>query len=595
MKDFLKYTMASCLGVFLAGAVFFFLFFAIIAGIIASTGGGGGKTTITTGSVLALDFTQYMPEQTNNLSKQSFDFSEHDVPGLHDVARLIRHAAEDKKINGILIENGLGGLGASSAKVILDALEDFKESDKFLAAYGDFYTQQGYYLASPADHITLHPVGTVDFRGFASYVPFFKGLLDKIGIDMQIYYAGNFKSATEPFRRTEMSPENKLQTREYLTDTYDMYLQDIADARQINVDSLKNMAWQFQIKSADDALRYKLVDEIGAKADCESWMNEKMGKGQNDRITYINIEEYASATPKHQTNLKAKDKIAIIYAEGDIVSGNDEYGVIDDGRYVKLLKDIRKQDEIKAVVLRINSPGGSILSAENIYRQLVGLQADGKKLVISMGDLAASGGYYLSAMADSIFAQPNTLTGSIGVFSLIPNPSRALDEKLGVRFDTVRTGPYSADFTVMFPWQEREHTYMQQRTDAYYELFLNKVAEGRDMTRDEVHAVAQGRIWSGKKALELGLVDKLGTLEDAIASAATLAGLEEYRIKEYPVFQNPLQKMITDLMDQNSSGTSAMFKTEIPQIMRFWQVVQSGEPQARLPWGLTPINSPTVV
>ena len=590
MKDFLKYTMASCLGVFLAGAVFFFLFFAIIAGIIASTGGGGGKTTITTGSVLALDFTQYMPEQTNNLSKQSFDFSEHDVPGLHDVARLIRHAAEDKKINGILIENGLGGLGASSAKVILDALEDFKESDKFLAAYGDFYTQQGYYLASPADHITLHPVGTVDFRGFASYVPFFKGLLDKIGIDMQIYYAGNFKSATEPFRRTEMSPENKLQTREYLTDTYDMYLQDIADARQINVDSLKNMAWQFQIKSADDALRYKLVDEIGAKADCESWMNEKMGKGQNDRITYINIEEYASATPNHQANLKAKDKIAIIYAEGDIVSGNDEYGVIDDGRYVKLLKDIRKQDEIKAVVLRINSPGGSILSAENIYRQLVGLQADGKKLVISMGDLAASGGYYLSAMADSIFAQPNTLTGSIGVFSLIPNPSRALDEKLGVRFDTVRTGPYSADFTVMFPWQEREHTYMQQRTDAYYELFLNKVAEGRDMTRDEVHAVAQGRIWSGKKALELGLVDKLGTLEDAIASAATLAGLEEYRIKEYPVFQNPLQKMISDLMDQNSGGTSAMFKTEIPQIMRFWQVVQSGEPQARLPWGLTPIN-----
>ena len=190
--------------------------------------------------------------------------------------------------------------------------------------------------------------------------------------------------------------------------------------------------------------------------------------------------------------------------------------------------------------LAINSPGGSILSAENIYRQLVGLQADGKKLVISMGDLAASGGYYLSAMADSIFAQPNTLTGSIGVFSLIPNPSRALDEKLGVRFDTVRTGPYSADFTIMFPWTERESNYLQERTDAYYELFLNKVAEGRGMTRDEVHAVAQGRIWSGRKAVEIGLVDKLGTLDDAIASAATLAGIEEYRIKEYPVFQNPL-------------------------------------------------------
>jgi protease-4 len=207
-----------------------------------------------------------------------------------------------------------------------------------------------------------------------------------------------------------------------------------------------------------------------------------------------------------------------------------------------------------------------------------------------MGDLAASGGYYLSAMADSIFAQPNTLTGSIGVFSIIPNPSKALDEKLGVRFDTVRTGPYSADFTVMFPWSEREHTYLQERTDAYYELFLNKVAEGRDMTRDEVHAIAQGRIWSGKKAVEIGLVDKLGTLEDAIEAAANLAGLEEYRIKEYPVLQNPLQKMITDIIDPGSSGVQSIMKTEIPQIMRFWQVVQSGEPQARLPYGIVPVE-----
>ncbi|MBP7238948.1 MAG: signal peptide peptidase SppA [Saprospiraceae bacterium] len=590
MKDFLKFTAASCLGFFLAGTIFFVLIIALVAAAVASTGGGGSTPALKTGSVLALDFTQYIPEHTNNLSSRSFDFNEKNIPGLHDIAGLIRHAAEDDKISGILIENGIGGLGASSSKVIQDALMDFKESDKFLAAYGDFYTQQGYYLASPADHITLHPVGTVDFRGYASYVPFFKGLLDKIGLDIQIYYAGNFKSATEPFRRTEMSPENKLQTREYLSDTYTMYLEDISEARHISVDSLKNMAWQFQIKNADDALKYKLVDEIGAKADCETWMNAKMGKDQNNRIEYISIEDYASATPAEPINFKAKNKIAVIYAEGEIVSGNDQYGVVDDGRYVKLLKDIRKQDDIKAVVLRINSPGGSILSAENIYRQLIGLQKDGKKLVVSMGDLAASGGYYLSAMADSIFAQPGTLTGSIGVFSIIPNPSRLMDEKLGIKFDTVRTGPYSADFTTVFPWTEREHNYLQERTDAYYELFLSKVAEGRDMTRDEVHAVAQGRIWSGKKAVELGLVDKLGTLEDAIASAATLAGIEEYRVKEYPVFQNPLQKMISDIMDQNSGGASAMFKSEIPQIMRIWQVAQSGEPQARLPWGLTPIQ-----
>ena len=587
MRDFIKFTFASCFGVFLALMAFFFILGVIIAAMVSAAGGSGSKAVVEKESVLMLDFSEPIPEQTNNLSSSTFSFEEHNIPGLHDIAGLIRHAAEDEKISGILIENGTSALGSSSAKIILDALEEFKESDKFIAAYGDYYTQQGYYLASPADHITLHPVGTIDFRGFASYSPFFKGLLDKLGLDIQIYYAGNFKSATEPFRRNEMSPENKLQTREYLADTYSMYLEDVAAARSVNVDSLKAMAWEFKIKSAEDALKYKLVDEIGAKADCESWMNEKIGKSQIERIHYVSIDEYAAATPITPSNYKAKDKIAVIYMEGEIVSGNKGYGVIDDGRYVKLLKGIRRDDDIKAVVLRINSPGGSILSAENIYRQLVGLKADGKKLVVSMGDLAASGGYYLSAMADSIFAQPNTLTGSIGVFSIIPNPARALDEKLGVKFDTVRTGPYSADFTIMFPWTERENTYMQQRTEAYYELFLNKVADGRHMTRDAVHEVAQGRIWSGRKALELHLVDKLGTMEDAIESAATLAGIEEYKVKEYPVFQNPLQKFITDLMDQNNEDASILAKSQLPQMMRVWEVIQSGEPQARLPFGLS--------
>ncbi len=590
MKDFFKFTLASCLGVFIAGGILFFLSIAVFAAIVAGMSGGGGKAVVRSGSVLKLDFTQYVPEHTNNVSASTFSLQEHDIPGLHDIAGLIRHAAGDPKISGILIDNGLGGLGASSARVILDALSEYKMSDKFLAAYGDFYTQPGYYLASPADHITLHPVGTVDFRGYASYTPFFKGLLDKIGIDMQIYYAGDFKSATEPFRRKDMSPENKLQTREYLTETYAMYLDDISTSRNIPVDELHKMAWEFQIKKAEDALAFGLVDEIGSRANCEAWMNSEMGKTPNQRITYITIEEYAAATPSEKVNLKIKDKIAVVYAEGEIVSGRKEYGVVDDGRYVKLLRDIRRQEDIKAVVLRINSPGGSILSAENIYRELIGLQADGKKLVISMGDLAASGGYYLSAMADSIFAQPNTLTGSIGVFSVIPNPAKALDEKLGVRFDTVRTGPYSADFTLMFPWSEREHSYLQERTDAYYELFLSKVAEGRDMTRDEVHAIARGRIWSGKKAVEIGLADKLGSLEDAIESAAALAGLEAYRIREYPILQNPIQKFISDLMDPKNAGVSSMIAGNVPEVLHYWKVIQSGEPQARLPWGFTLVD-----
>jgi protease-4 len=589
MRDFIKFTFASCLGVFLAMLAFLFFFAILVASIYSATGGGAGgkKVALEKENVLTLDFSQPIPEQTNNLDNNTFSFNEQNIPGLHKIVKLIHHAAEDDKIKGILIENGSSALGSSSAKIILDALEEFKHSNKFIAAYGDYYTQQGYYLASAANHIELHPVGIIDFRGFASYTPFFKGLIDKLGLDVQIYYAGNFKSATEPLRRNDMSPESKLQTREYLTDTYAMYLEDIAQARSIDADSLKALAWAFKIKSAEDALQYKLVDEIGSKADCETWMNEQMSKSRNERIHYVTIDEYADATPLPATNYKAKDKIALVYMEGEIVSGHKGYGVIDDSRYVKLLKDIRRQDDIKAVVLRINSPGGSILSAENIYRQLQALKAEGKKLVVSMGDLAASGGYYLSAPADSIFAQPNTLTGSIGVFSIIPNPARALDEKLGIRFDTVRTGPYSADFTVMFPWSERENVYMQQRTEAYYEQFISKVAEGRHMTHDAVQDVAQGRIWSGKKALQLHLVDKLGTLEDAITSAATLAGIQDYRIKEYPVFQNPLQKFIMDLMDQDNRNESLISTAPVTTMMQIWEVMQSGEPQARLPFGFS--------
>ena len=589
MGQFLKQILASCIGVFIAGVIFFFIILGFTAFLIAGAGGSAAKTTIATGSILTLDFTRHIPEHTNNVPTSPFRFEQQEIPGLHDIAALIRHAAEDDKISGILIENGLGGLRSSSAKVILEALQDYKASDKFLAAYGDFYTQEGYYLASPADHITLHPVGTVDFRGFASYTPFFKDLLDKLSLDVQIYYAGDYKSATEPFRRNEMSPENKLQTREYLNDTYSLFLEDIADARGISAEELTAIAWEFKIKNAEDALSYKLVDEIGSKADCELWMNNQLDKDPHHKVRYVSIDEYAAATPLLKPVLKTNAKIAVIYAEGEIVSGRNEYGVIDDGRYVKLLKEIRRQDDIKAVVLRINSPGGSILSAENIYRQLVGLQEDGKVLVVSMGDLAASGGYYLSAMADSIFAQPNTLTGSIGVFTLIPNPSRMLDEKLGVQFDTVRTGPHSSDFTLLFPWTQQEHEYMQKRTDAYYELFLHKVADGRDMTRDQVHEVAQGRIWSGQRAVELGLVDKLGMLEDAIESAANLADIEEYRIKEYPVFQSPLQKMISDLLDPNH-GQASMIQNGVTTLMSFWQAVHSGEPQARLPWGIQGVN-----
>lgn len=590
MKDFIKFTLASCLGVTLAFFAIGFIGVMMIAAIAASAGGSKSGKALNSDSVLTLDFSTDYPERKNNVETTSFSFSEKDVPGLHDIAGMIRHAAKDDKIKGIYIENGMNALGNSSSALILDALQEFKATDKFIAAYGDFYTQPGYLMASVADHITLHPVGTIDFRGFASYIPYFKGLIDKIGLDVQVYYAGDFKSATEPFRRTEMSPENRLQTKEFLDDVYGLYLQEVADSRGLPVDTLKSIAWNFGIKEANNALTKRLVDEVGTKADCEAWMNQQMGKDVLKKIETVTAEEYYLAYPGKSVNSDAKDKIAVVFAEGDIVSDQEGYGVIEDARYVKLLKEIREDESIKAVVLRINSPGGSILSAENIYQQLVGLKADGKKLVVSMGDYAASGGYYLSAMADSIFAQPNTLTGSIGVFSLIPNPSRTLKDKLGITFDTVRTGPYSSDFTTYFQWTERENKYMQDRVDAYYEMFLEKVSSGRNMTRDQVHAVAQGRIWSGRKALELGLVDRLGDLDDAMQAASTLAGIKDYRVKEYPIFQNPLQKMLTDFMENKSVSVNveADALKGIQPVVEVWEVMQKQEPMARLPFGFGP-------
>lgn len=590
MKDFIKFTLASCLGVTLAFLAFGFLSVMMVVMVAASAGGNKGGKPISKGSVLKLDFSKDYPERKNNIETTSFSFSEKDVPGLHDVADMIRHAATDEKIEGIYIENGMNSLGSSSSALILDALQDFKETDKFIAAYGDFYTQSGYLMASIADNITVHPVGTIDFRGFASIIPYFKGLIDKIGLDVQIYYAGDFKSATEPFRRADMSPENRLQTREFLEDVYSIYLEDVAEARGISVDTLRSIAWNFGIREANDALRYNLVDQVGTKSDAERWMNERMNKDQLKKIETVSIEEYYVSYPGKTNKTEAKDKIAVVFAEGDIVSDQEGYGVIEDDRYVKLLKEIREDESIKAVVLRINSPGGSILSAENIYQQLVGLKADGKKLVVSMGDYAASGGYYLSAMADSIFAQPTTLTGSIGVFSIIPNPSRTLKDKLGITFDTVRTGPYSSDFTTFFEWSERENEYMQGRVDAYYEMFLNKVSTGRNMTRDQVHEVAQGRIWSGRKAVELGLVDRLGDLDDAMQAAATLAGITEYRVREYPIFQNPLQKMLTDFMENKSVSVQVETKAfkGVEPILTLWRVMESREPMARLPFGMGP-------
>jgi protease-4 len=583
MRQFLKFTFASCLGVILASVALFFIFIIIGTSLMAS---GKQKTVVSNQSILQIDFANQIPERTNNISTTQLSWNAESVLGLHDIISLIEKAADDEKIKGIHLEPIRSTLGMAQAQLFLEALKDFKKSGKIITSYADYYTQPAYYLASAADQICINPIGVLDFRGIASYSPFFKDMLDAVGVKMNIYYAGDFKSATEPFRRNDMSPENRLQTKEFLNSVYSTFLEDIAAARGegLTGQKLKELAYGFLIQKPEDALEQNMIDMIGFKSDLDAWRKEKLDLEEDQKIIMLTPEEYATAV-SYKNLGSGTDRIAVVYAEGEIRDGKEVYGQIKDGQYVPLLEKIRKNDKIKAVVFRINSPGGSILSAEKIYQQIIALKEEGMKVVVSMGDLAASGGYYLSAPADSIFAAENTLTGSIGVFSMIPNVNELLEEKIGIHFDTVRTGPVSAGFTPYLEWTENEHQYLQRRTDHYYDLFLQRVSDGRNMTKENVHKVAQGRIWTGEKALQLGLVDAIGDLDDAVASAARLAGLDDFRIVEYPKFKNPMQKAIEDLLNPKSLQTeiiTSKVEQAIPAVKYFDVLQDIGIPQAKM-------------
>jgi protease IV len=422
-------------------------------------------------------------------------------------------------------------------------------------AYGNGYSQGGYYLASTADSVFIHKNGNVDFRGFAAFIPFFKEFLDNIGLDFEIYYAGDFKSATEPFRRNDMSEQNRLQLSEYIHEAYDMYLKSIGVSREMNPSELRELANNFRVQFAEDAFRYGLVDGIGSREDVYAKMGARMELGKDQRISLLVLEKYYLAS-KPKKNYSADHKIALVFAEGEINDAVGEVnGVIQGDRYAKILRKIRNDDKIKAVVLRVNSPGGSVMASAKILHEIKGIQAAGKKVVVSMGDYAASGGYYISCFADKIYAEPNTLTGSIGVYAMVPALDELLNDKLGIRFDTVGTGAYSTRFSPFFDWDEREDNYMQASTDRQYELFLQEVAQGRNMTRDQVHEVAQGRIWSGASAINKGLVDELGGLEQAIRTAQELAGIEEYRIEEFPYIKDQLTLFIEQMTGEKELTT----------------------------------------
>ena len=584
MGQFFKFLLASCLGIFVA----FFLLLAISGLVVSQIAKQAEKPKeIKPNTVLHLTFDNPIPEQTNNLELDPFDFKTRKVLGLQQVLNTLERAKEDDDIKGIFLEaDGLASGGLATSAVVRDALLDFRSSGKFIIAYSKYYSQGAYYLASSADQILVNPLGMIDFRGFAAQVPFFKDMLDKIGVEMQVYYAGKFKGASEPYRLNKMSDENRMQVREYINDIYENFIEDVSASRNISEQRLRKLAAEYVGMDPAASAEAGLADKVAHREDALDELRSRLGLGEDEKIPMSTLEEYNQSNPESK-NYRIKNKIAVIYAEGTIVDGKGAPGNIGDEKYVEYVQQIRRDDNIKAIVVRVNSPGGSAMASENIWKELSLAKAEGKKVVVSMGDYAASGGYYISAMADSIFAQPNTLTGSIGVVLAIPDASELLDDKAGIHFDSVKTGPYATGITPFYPLSSGESRLLQKRTDDMYETFLQRVSEGRKLSRDSVHAIAQGRVWTGERALSIGLVDRIGELDDAIASAAGMAELDEYRLTEYPKVKDPIQQLFEQWFGEENVRSNAILKAELGEYypyLRFVQELKDSKGfQARLP------------
>lgn len=585
MKQFFKFFFASCLGFIVGSIVLSLISVAIFSSIAAK---GSKPEPISANSVLHLTFDQPIPEQTNNVEASPFDLENKKILGLHDYIHALEVAATDDKIKAIFLDTQSVPVNFASSDLLRDALQECRDQGKFVIAYSKYYTQGGYYLASVADRVHVGPLGGVDFRGFSASVAFYKDMLDRLGIKMQVIYAGKFKGATEPYRRNDLSDENRLQIREFINHLYDHYVEQVGISRNISPAELKKIADEYSASDPEKALSLGLIDGVGYRDNAISELKDAMGLSDDDKVKLVKIQNYYSNNPP-KLNLSIKDKIAVIVAEGTILDGSGSPGSTGDTKYVKIIDKLRKDSKVKAVVLRVNSPGGSAMASENMWRSLSLLKEAGKPVVVSMGDYAASGGYYISCMADSILAQENTITGSIGVFSIIPSTQELFNDKMGIHFDTVKTGQFSLGLNTIYDMTPEERALYQAQTNRLYDIFIKRVSEGRDIPESTIRNIAEGRVWTGTRAMEIGLVDRIGDLEDAIKVAANMSGLDEYRVSTYPKIKEPLLQLIEELT--GSGDTEAIqdqfVRTKMGDLYPYYKQVKEittvTGAQARLP------------
>ena len=584
MKSFLKYTLATITGIIIASVLFFIVMLASFSAIVSS---GNKPVSISNNSILVLKAGVTIPDRgdQNPLAGiDLFNLTLSPAPGLNEILNNIEKASGDRKIKGILIENGLLPSGWATTEEIRNALLKFREKGKFVVSYSDYIlTQECYYLATSADKIYIKPGSMVDFKGLSSEVMFFKKALEKIGVDVQVTRHGKFKGAVEPFILDKLSEDNRAQIKDYAGSLWNQVIEDISKSRSIPADQLNRLADNLDGNLASRAFETKLVDGLKYRDELIDTLKIMSGISKDKELSLITMTKY-SKVPDTKTTYSVKNKIAVIYASGTIVTGKGNDSNIGGNYYADEIRKVRLDTSVKAIVLRVDSPGGSATASDLMWREL-DLSAKVKPVVVSMGNYAASGGYFISAPGTKIYADPMTISGSIGVYGLIPNAGKLLEEKLGLTTEIINTNKNSDFPSILRPMKPYEKEIMQLSIEKIYSDFVSKVASGRKMSSASVDSIGQGRVWSGTSALKIGLVDEIGGLKDAIKGAAKLAGIESFSVKELPVLEDPYTRIFSQLTGEVKQS---ILKNELGESVKYYNMVQEIKDmsgiQARLPY-----------
>lgn len=580
MKQFFKYVFASMIGAFLSLILIVFLGMLIIIGSVMSLS-DDEKVEVKANSILHIQLNEEIVERSvDNPFEGLEEYGFSTKLGLNTILESIEKASTDPNIKGIYLDVSTISAGLSTVEEIRNAIIKFKKSDKFVYAYSEFYTQKAFYLASVADSVFLNPSGLLELKGLSTQYMFFKNAFEKLEIKPEIIRVGSFKSAVEPYMSDRMSDSNKLQINAYLQSIFNHLVTNIADARNLPSDSVRNIALQLKVRNASDAVNYQLADRLIYKDELLELLMKSSDKSDINDINLVSLHKYAKSSVANISI--SKNKVAVIYAEGDINSGTGNEESIGSETLSKAIRKARLDESIKAIVLRVNSPGGSALASDVIWREVI-LAKKAKPFIVSMGDVAASGGYLIACAADTIVAEPTTITGSIGVFGILFNAENFFKNKLGITFDQVKIGEFAdlGNYTKALSLAERN--IIQNEVNRIYSDFTSKVADGRKMDINAVLRIAGGRVYTGIDAKNIGLVDVLGNKEDAITIAVKKANLNEYRIVNYPEMVNPFQRFMNKLSEEAKMYMMPEeYKSLLPYAKTFEQIKNNGGLQTRL-------------